>query len=166
MRLDIDYPDVPRDLNRWLPLVKWLLAIPHFIVLAFLYVLAAFFAVVIAWFAILFTGRYPPRVSFDLRRGCDPVDQPGCGVRRVPGHRPVPPIQPSSREGDELIDKAPRKTSTCKASEPDAPSASWSPCRKTSWIGSDVGIVADRQGQPARVGEQPAPMGMLTVGTG
>jgi hypothetical protein len=58
VRLDIDYPDVPRDLNRWLPLVKWLLAIPHYVVLLFLSI-GALFAVVIAWFAILFTGRYP-----------------------------------------------------------------------------------------------------------
>ena len=53
------YPDARRDLNRWLPLVKWLLAIPHYLVLAFLG-LAAFLCVVLAWFAILFTGRYPP----------------------------------------------------------------------------------------------------------
>ena len=59
VHLDIDFPDdVERDLNRWLPLVKWFLAIPHYIVLFFLGV-GAFFAVVIAWFAILFTGRYP-----------------------------------------------------------------------------------------------------------
>ena len=58
VHLQIDYPDVQRDLNRWLPLVKLLLAIPHFLVLFALSV-AAFFAVVIAWFAILFTGRYP-----------------------------------------------------------------------------------------------------------
>jgi len=58
VRLELDYPDAERDLNRWLPLVKWLLAIPHFIVLFFLTV-GAFFAVIIAWFAILFTGRYP-----------------------------------------------------------------------------------------------------------
>jgi hypothetical protein len=58
VHLDIDYPDVERDLNRWLPLVKWFLAIPHFIVLAFLW-LAAFVVVIIAWFAILFTGQYP-----------------------------------------------------------------------------------------------------------
>jgi len=56
--LDIPYPDAHTDLNRWLPLVKWFLAIPHYIVLAFLGV-AAFVCVVIAWFAILFTGRYP-----------------------------------------------------------------------------------------------------------
>ncbi len=61
--LDIEYPDVERDLNRWLPLVKWFLAIPHYVVLIFL-AIGAFFAVVIAWFAILFTGRYP-RGLFD-----------------------------------------------------------------------------------------------------
>jgi len=64
VHLEIDYPEVERDLNRWLPLVKWLLAIPHFVVLVFLTV-AAVFAVVIAWFAILFTGRYP-RGLFDF----------------------------------------------------------------------------------------------------
>lgn len=58
VHLEIDYPDAERDLNRWLPLVKWLLAIPHYIVLAVLAVIAIF-VVVIAWFAILFTGRYP-----------------------------------------------------------------------------------------------------------
>jgi hypothetical protein len=58
VHLDIDYPDVPNDLNRWLPLVKWLLAIPHYIVVALL-VVAAVVSVIIAWFAILFTGRYP-----------------------------------------------------------------------------------------------------------
>jgi hypothetical protein len=58
LHLDFPYPDAKQDLNRWLPLVKWFLAIPHYIVLAILWVLA-FFCVVIAWFAILFTGRYP-----------------------------------------------------------------------------------------------------------
>ena len=58
VRLDIAYPDAKNDLNRWLPLVKWLLALPHYIVLAFLYI-AAVVVVIIAWFAILFTGRYP-----------------------------------------------------------------------------------------------------------
>ena len=64
LRLDMAYPDVPRELNRWLPLVKWFLAIPHYVVLAVLG-LAAFVCVVIAWFAILFTGRYP-RGLFDF----------------------------------------------------------------------------------------------------
>jgi len=63
VHLEIDYPEVKQDLNRWLPLVKWFLAIPHYIVLFFLFI-GAFFAVVIAWFAILFTGRYP-RPLFD-----------------------------------------------------------------------------------------------------
>jgi len=63
LHLDIQYPDVPRDLNRWLPLVKWFLAIPHFVVLAFL-ALGALASIVIAWFAILFTARYP-RGLFD-----------------------------------------------------------------------------------------------------
>jgi hypothetical protein len=58
VQLDIAYPDVKQDLNRWLPLVKWLLALPHYIVLLVLFV-GAFAATVIAWFAILFTGRYP-----------------------------------------------------------------------------------------------------------
>jgi hypothetical protein len=64
VHLEIDYPDVERDLNRWLPLVKWLLAIPHYIVLVVLGIVA-FVAFVIAWFAILFVGRYP-RELFDF----------------------------------------------------------------------------------------------------
>ena len=64
VHVTIPYPDVGRDLNRWLPLVKWLLAIPHYFVLAFLYI-GVVIAVVIAWFAILFTGRYP-RALFDF----------------------------------------------------------------------------------------------------
>jgi len=67
VHLDYVYPDAARDLNRWLPLVKWLLAIPHYIVLVFLWI-AAIVAVIIAWFAILFTGRYPRRL-FDFVEG-------------------------------------------------------------------------------------------------
>jgi hypothetical protein len=67
VRLDYTYPDVPRDLNRWLPLVKWLLAIPHYIVLFFLGI-GAFVVVIVAWFAILFTGRYP-KSMFDFVEG-------------------------------------------------------------------------------------------------
>jgi hypothetical protein len=58
VRLDVSYPDVPRDLNRWLPLVKWFLAIPHIIVLLFIDI-GVFFVVLFAWFSILFTGSYP-----------------------------------------------------------------------------------------------------------
>ncbi len=58
VHVDIDYPEVKTDLNRWYPLFKWLLAIPHYIVLSFLAV-GVFFAVTIGWFAILFTGTYP-----------------------------------------------------------------------------------------------------------
>jgi uncharacterized membrane protein len=58
VHLDLDYPNVEQDLNRWLPLVKWFLAIPHYVVLFFL-TIASVGAVFIAWFAILFTGRYP-----------------------------------------------------------------------------------------------------------
>jgi hypothetical protein len=67
VHLDFPYPGTQVELNRWLPLVKWLLAIPHYIVLFFLYI-GAFFAVVFAWFAILFTGRYP-RGLFDFVEG-------------------------------------------------------------------------------------------------
>jgi Domain of unknown function (DUF4389) len=63
VHLELPRPDARTDLNRWLPLVKWLLAIPHYVVLAFLY-LGALVVVVVAWFAILFTGRYP-RALFD-----------------------------------------------------------------------------------------------------
>jgi len=61
--LDTPYPDAKQELNRWLPLVKWLLAIPHYIVLFFLYI-GVLVVVIVAWFAILFTGRYP-RGLFD-----------------------------------------------------------------------------------------------------
>jgi hypothetical protein len=66
VHLEIPYPDA-RLLNRWLPLVKWLLAIPHYIVLVFLDI-GVLVAVVVAWFAILFTGRYP-RGLFDFVEG-------------------------------------------------------------------------------------------------
>jgi hypothetical protein len=58
VHIDIPYPNAKEELNRWLPLVKWIMAIPHYIVLAFLYI-AVWVVVIIAWFAILFTGRYP-----------------------------------------------------------------------------------------------------------
>ncbi len=63
VHLDYPYPDA-QQLNRWLPLIKWFLAIPHYVVLIFL-AIAALVAVILAWFAILFTGRYP-RSIFDF----------------------------------------------------------------------------------------------------
>jgi hypothetical protein len=67
VHLDYPYPDAARDLNRWLPLVKWFLAIPHYVVLVFLWI-AAVVIVIVAWFAVLFTGRYP-RGMFDFVEG-------------------------------------------------------------------------------------------------
>lgn len=67
VRLDYVYPDAERDLNRFLPLIKWLLILPHAIVLLVLYI-GVWIAAIIAWFAILFTGRYP-RGIFDYVEG-------------------------------------------------------------------------------------------------
>ena len=67
VQLEYVYPDAQGDLNRWLPLVKWFLAIPHYIVLFFLDI-ALIVVVIVAWFAILFTGRYP-RGIFDFVLG-------------------------------------------------------------------------------------------------
>jgi hypothetical protein len=67
VHLELAYPDVRYELNRWLPIVKWFLAIPHYIVLFFLGI-GAVFAAIFAWFAILFTGRYP-RGLFDFIEG-------------------------------------------------------------------------------------------------
>jgi hypothetical protein len=67
VHLDAPYPDAREGLNRWLPLIKWLMAIPHWILLAFLW-LGAIIVVIIAWFAILFTGRYP-RGMFEYVEG-------------------------------------------------------------------------------------------------
>jgi hypothetical protein len=67
VRLNFPYPDTERDLSRGLPLVKWLLAIPHYIVLFFLSI-GGLLATIAAWFAILLTGRYP-RLLFDYNEG-------------------------------------------------------------------------------------------------
>ncbi len=67
VHLDYVYPDASRDLNRWLPLVKWLLAIPHYIVLFFLEI-AAVVVIIVTWFVIVFTGSYP-RELFDFVEG-------------------------------------------------------------------------------------------------
>lgn len=75
VHLAISYPDAHAELNRWLPLIKWLLVIPHYIVLFFLDI-AGFVCVVIAWFAILITGRYPSISSSGSCAG-------GCGSPRM-----------------------------------------------------------------------------------
>ena len=65
--MQIHYPDVEKELNQWLPLVKWLLAIPHFIIICFL-MLSVIFCTLIAWFIILFIGNYP-KSMFDFVAG-------------------------------------------------------------------------------------------------
>jgi hypothetical protein len=67
VHLDFPYPAADRELSQFLPLVKWFLAIPHYLVLIFLHI-GAFFVAIFAWFAILFTGRYP-RGAFDYIEG-------------------------------------------------------------------------------------------------
>lgn len=67
VHLELQYPDARQDLDRFMPLVKWLLAIPHYIILFFL-TLGAIAATIYAWFVILFTGRYPSDV-FELVEG-------------------------------------------------------------------------------------------------
>jgi hypothetical protein len=67
VHLEVEYPNVEAELGRGMPLIKWLLAIPHYIVLFFLSI-GAFFALIVAWFAILFTGRYPKSI-FDFVMG-------------------------------------------------------------------------------------------------
>jgi len=67
VKVDITYPDVKKDLNRWMPLFKWILVIPHIIVLILIFI-AVVFCTVFAWFAILLTGRYPKGI-FDFVEG-------------------------------------------------------------------------------------------------
>jgi len=64
VHVQIHYPDVEKELNQWLPLIKWLLVIPHFIVLCFIMV-GVIFCTLIAWFIILFFGSYP-KSMFDF----------------------------------------------------------------------------------------------------
>jgi hypothetical protein len=85
--LEFPYPDAERELSRWLPLVKWLLAIPHYVVLVLLYV-GSLFVVIVAWFAILFTGRFPRAVR--LPRWRRTLDEPGTRIRHRARDRPLP----------------------------------------------------------------------------
>jgi hypothetical protein len=95
VHLEIDYPDVEQDLNRWLPLVKWLLVIPHFIVLFVLW-LIAFFVAVIAWFAPL--HRTLPTGALRLCGGGLQMDTSRRGVRPLAGHGQLPAVQPQLKE--------------------------------------------------------------------
>ena len=90
--LELVYPDAEADLNRWLPLVKWLLLLPHYIVLAFLW-FALFVVTFIAWFAILNHRRLPARVV-RLRRGRQSLDAARAGVRLAADDGPLPALQP------------------------------------------------------------------------
>src|ERR1035441_7080995 len=85
VHLDCPYPDASRDLSRWLPIVKWLLAIPHYLVLAFLDIAAV---VIVAWFAILLTGRYP-RGMFDFVQGFIRWYNRGIEIGRASGRERV-----------------------------------------------------------------------------
>ena len=91
VHLDYPYPDAARDLNRWLPLVKWLLAIPHYIVLFFLDIAAFVVVVIVAWFAILFTGRYP-RGMFGFVEGVIRWHNRVVAYALRPGDRRVPAV--------------------------------------------------------------------------
>lgn len=64
VHIDFPYPDAKNALNQWLPLVKWFLAIPHYLVLAVLYI-GVILSVIVSWFAILLTGNHP-RGIFDF----------------------------------------------------------------------------------------------------
>ena len=67
VHLTVPYPDVKKDLKRWMPLVKWILAIPHVIVL-FVIFLGVLICTIYALFAIVVTGKYP-KLIFDFIEG-------------------------------------------------------------------------------------------------
>ncbi len=64
VHVDIQFPDVKKELNRWMPLIKWLLVLPHMIVLCFMMV-GVMFCTILAWIIMLFTGTYP-KAMFDF----------------------------------------------------------------------------------------------------
>jgi hypothetical protein len=98
VHLELDYPDVRRDLNRWMPLVKWFLVIPHIIVLAFL-TIGAVLAGFGAWFAILFT-RPLPAGHLRLHRRRDALVASGRSVRIPADHRRVPALPSPLKQRD------------------------------------------------------------------
>jgi hypothetical protein len=102
VRFSVDYPE--RPLDRLTTLLRIFVAIPHYIVLVFLDI-AALVVVIVAWFAILFTGRYP-QGDVRLRGGRDPLAQPRHRLRSGAGHRPLPtvPARPVSRDADSVQD--------------------------------------------------------------
>ena len=104
VHLDFPYPEVQRDLNRWLPLVKWFLAIPHYIALFFL-TLATIIVLIIAWFAILFTGRYP-RGMFDFVEGVIRWHNRVVGYAFILVTDRYPPFSLSQREGAPPVPEA------------------------------------------------------------
>ena len=101
-------PTSKRDLNRWLPLVKWLLAIPHYIVLFFLW-LAMIVVVIVAWFAILFTGRYP-RGIFDFVEGVIRWHNRVVGYALILVTDRYPPFSLSQREAPPAGPEQPAQT--------------------------------------------------------
>ena len=124
--LDIDYPDAEHDLRRGLPLVKWFLAIPHYIVLFFL-AIGAFFAVIAAWFAILFTGRYP-RGLFNFVVG---VGRWGMRVNAYAFLLTTDQYPPRSH----FADRSPQPTVCAPAT-----------CRRRRFLGAQTTDLSDRMG--------------------
>ena len=61
VQITVPYPEVKNDLKRWMPLVKWILVIPHIIVLVFLFI-GVIFSTIFALLAILLTGKYPQEI--------------------------------------------------------------------------------------------------------
>ncbi len=103
VHLDFAYPDAQQGLNRWLPMVKWFLAIPHYVVLFFLYIGAIF-----AGDRRLVRDRLHrplPARAVQLHRGRDPLAQPGRRLRLHPGHGRVPAV-PTDRLNHHAVRRA------------------------------------------------------------
>ena len=59
--VQIQYPNVKEDLNRWFPLIKWLFVFPHIIVLCFI-MMGVLLSTILAWLIILISGKYPRKI--------------------------------------------------------------------------------------------------------